>query len=297
MTRRTNVIMYLVLLALVPGIIAQGYFFGLGVLINLALALTFAALIEWLVGRVSTAPTLSDGSALVTASLIALALPPGTSPGLILLGVAVGLVLGKHLYGGLGANPFNPAMVGYAVLLISFPAQLAAWPAPDAVADAMTSATPLDAFKHRLGLTVADFAAANTATAWPWINLGFALGGLTLAARRIIDWRIPLAVLASLGILASFGYDAGSSTSLGAPTFHFTHGAVMLGAFFIATDPVTCPATARGRVLFGVLVGVLIYVIRSWAAFPDGVAFAVLLGNAAAPLIDQYLPERRARHA
>ena len=189
-------------------------------------------------------------------------------------------------------------MVGYAALLVAFPASLAAWPAFDSGVDGITGATPLDVFKHRGGLTVADlwthargFGALGGAR-WEWLNAGYLLGGIVLLARRIIDWRIPVTVLSTLLILAALWYDAGSSSSLGSPFYHCFTGATMLGAFFVATDPTTCPSTARGRVWFAVLLGSALFLIRGTSSYPDGVAFAVLLANAASPLIDQTIGSR-----
>ena len=283
----------MVLMALLPGAAIQSYLFGYGVWINVAVAVAVAVAFEVLLGR--STRLLRDGSGILTAILLALALPPGAPVGIVALGVLVGLGVGKHAFGEGGAHPFNPAMVGYAALLVSFPAALADWPALDGVGgvDALTGATSLDAFKHRGGLTVADlwtdqraFGAIGGA-GWEWINAGYLLGGIVLLVRKVIDWRIPTAVLATLMLLAAATYDAGSSSSLGSPLYHCFTGATMLGAFFVATDPTTCAETARGRLVYGVLLGGMLFLVRSQSNYPDGVAFAVLLANAAAPLIDR----------
>ena len=282
-----------VLTALLPGALIQGYLFGVGVWINIAVAVGSAAGFDLLLAR--STRLLRDGSAVLTATLLALALPPDAPVGLVGLGTLFGLGIGKYVFGERGANPFNPAMVGYVALLVSFPATLATWPTPDGIGgvDALTGATPLDVFKHRGGLTVADvwshargFGAFGGA-GWEWLNAGYLLGGIALLVRRIIDWRIPATVLGTLTVLAALGYDAGSSSSLGSPLYHCFTGATMLGAFFVATDPTTCPGTPPGRIVFGVLLGSALFLIRSASNYPDGVAFAVLLANAATPLIDQ----------
>ncbi len=295
-SRSTPEIMRIVAIALCPGIVTSAWVFGEGVLLNVAVAACLGIGCEAALLRLRdqpVAPTLIDGSALVTSLLIALALPPSTHPLLIAFAVGGALGLGKHVYGGLGANPFNPAMVGYALLLVSFPAQLAAWPQFEGGVDQVTGATALETFKHRGGATVSDiWTAANGfgrygVDGFESINAAILVGGIGLVAMRIIDWRIPAGVLGTVTLLAAVTYDGGSSASLGSPAFHLTSGAIMLCAFFIATDPVTCPTDARGRWLFGALVGALIFTLRSYANYPDGVAFAVLIANAATPLINR----------
>ncbi len=284
-----------VLAALAPGATIQATVFGDGVLANIAIAVVTAVAVEASIAKLrGTAPTdvIRDGSGIVTAVLLALALPPAVPVGVVIVGVLIAIGIGKHAFGGAGANPFNPAMVGYVALLLSFPAALATWPATTGV-DGVTGATVLDAFKHRGGLTVADFwtpahgFGSSVSSAWEWLNVAYLVGGSALIAARVIDWRIPLSILATVGLVAAINYDGGSSSSLGSPLFHWLSGGTMLGAFFIATDPVTSPTTARGRIYYGVLIGATLFAIRAAPTYPDGIAFAVLLGNAAAPLIDR----------
>ena len=296
-TPDTRRIMHTVLLALLPGVALQCYWFGLGTLTNLGVAVGFGLLTELLLLRfrgLAVLPALTDGTTLVTCSLIAIALPPATAWPILLIACTAALGLGKHAYGGTGYNLFNPAMVGYAVVLVSFPAALG-WPAISGLdIDAATGPTLLESFKYRAGQTVAEVWQAQAGfgrfggLGVEWVNLGYLLGGLLLLIWRIIDWRIPVAMLFGMAAIATLGYDGGSSASLGSPVMHWFSGATMLTAFFIATDPVTCPSSAIGRLLFGALIGMLIMMIRGWGGYPDGVAFAVLLGNAAAPLIDRY---------
>lgn len=294
----TRRIMGAVLLALLPGVVLQCYWFGLGTLTNLGLAVGFGLTTEFVLLRCRAhpvLPALADGTALVTCTLIAIALPPGTAWSILLIACVTALGLGKHAYGGTGYNLFNPAMVGYAVVLVSFPAALGWPPAAGLEIDAATGPTLLESFKYRGAQTVAEVWQADAGfgrfggLGVEWVNLGYLLGGLLLLAWRIIDWRVPVAMLITMALLATSAYDNGSSVSLGSPVMHWFSGATMLTAWFIATDPVTCPGSARGRLLFGAMIGTLIMMIRSWGAYPDGVAFAVLLGNAAAPLIDRYL--------
>ncbi|MFT4634139.1 MAG: electron transport complex protein RnfD [Candidatus Azotimanducaceae bacterium] len=313
--RDTPRIMHQVLLALLPGITALCYFFGIGIMLNIAIACISALLTEALVlrARQRSLASLKDGSALVVGILLALALPPLLPVWIIVLGSAFGMLFGKHLYGGLGHNPFNPAMVGYAALIVSFPLLMSHWPSPGAApawidvinvkfspllssatgsVDMLSGATALDSFKFRGALTIAEAWQADAGfgvfagIGWEWINGGFLLGGIYLLATRVIPPMAPLGMLAGLTICAILFYDSGSSQSLGSPLFHLFSGATMLGAFFIVTDPVSSPDTKRGLWLFGLGVGVIVFIIRSIGAYPDGVAFAVLLMNALVPLLD-----------
>jgi electron transport complex protein RnfD len=226
--------------------------------------------------------------------LLALAVPPGLPWWLLAFGTAVAVLLAKHAYGGLGQNPFNPAMAGYAVLLVSFPLEMTQWPAPDAGWDAITGATALDTLRTGLreSYTMQEIMAGPAfgrvgASGGEWVNLAALAGGLYLLARRVIRWHIPVAVLAGLAVPAALAHLFDPGAHAGA-AFHLASGAAMLGAFFIATDPVSAATSDRGRLVFGAGIGLLTWIIRSWGGFPDGVAFAVLLMNLAVPLIDRY---------
>ncbi|ABD81663.1 electron transport complex subunit RsxD [Saccharophagus degradans] len=330
----TGTVMRCVLLATLPGLVALTAFFGIGSIINVILACTFAVAFESAALALRNRPIafyLKDFSAIVTAVLLALALPPYAPWWLVAVGVFFAIVVAKHLYGGLGYNPFNPAMVGYVVLLISFPLEMTMWAAPvsalgdgghlpslgDALAkvfmgvefvsgelDGYTAATPLDVLRQNSSLLLPDlytqspaFAQAKWAGAgWEWVNLMFLAGGAYLLYMRVFTWHAPVSMLATLGILAALFYDGGSSASLGSPLFHWLSGATMLGAFFIVTDPVTSAVSTRGRIIYGALIGLVVFVIRSWGNYPDGVAFAVLLMNFAAPFIDYYTQPRTYGH-
>lgn len=293
-------IMTTVLAALVPGIGALVYWFGPGYLPRLAAAAALGLAVEaaaLLARKRPLGPALTDGSTLLTCTLIVVALPPQIDYGVLALAVIAGVGLGKHLYGGLGGNPFNPAVVGYAVALVSFPAAFATWPG---ATDGMTGATALTALRHREGETLAELYAGNPAfgalggAGWEWVNLAFLLGGLVLVLRGIAAWRIPAALLGTLGTLALLGYDSGSSESLGAPTFHWLAGGTCLAAFFFATDPVTHPATHRGQILFGCLIGAVAFTVRAFGNYPDGIAFGILLANGATPWLDRAFTLERA---
>ena len=322
-------VMQQVLLALIPGAAAMIYFFGWGVVVNLVLANFVALAAEALMlrwrGR-AIKPHLGDYSAVVTASLLALALPPLAPWWLTTIAVLFAIILAKHLYGGLGFNPFNPAMVGYVVVLISFPREMTQWVLPSTLnanllgltdtlnlvlfntlpanlsLDAITSATTLDAVKIQLSLdqpisslfTDMNFSVlfgSVSGIGWEWINGLYLLGGLWLLYRGIIGWQIPAAMIASIALMASLFYVIDNQTYL-SPMMHVFSGGFMLAAFFIATDPVTASTTPRGRLVFGAGIGLLVYIIRSWGGYPDGIAFAVLLMNMAAPLIDHYTTPR-----
>jgi electron transport complex protein RnfD len=318
--------MFQVLLALLPVVAVQVALLGPGVLLQLAVAGPVALLCEAVALRArgrEAGPFLRDGSVLVTAALLAVAVPPLLPWWLAAFGTAVAVVLGKHVYGGLGHNPFNPAMVGYAVLLVSFPLEMTRWPLPvghsspdwgdiaqltwrsflsgAAVTgpwDAYTGATALDALRTGLGQrhTMQEIFAGPAfatvgAAGGQWINLAAMAGGLYLLGRRIVTWHIPVAVLAGLALPAALAHalDPGAHASA---SFHLLSGATMLGAFFIATDPVSAATSDRGRLLYGAGIGLLTWLIRSWGGFPDGLAFAVLLMNVAAPLLDRYTVPR-----
>ena len=328
--RSTTTIMKLVLLAALPGVFALTWFFGWGILINLALASITALTAEAAVLAIRKRPVgfyLRDCSALVTAMLLALALPPLAPWWLVVIGTLFAIVIAKHLYGGLGYNPFNPAMVGYVVLLISFPVEMTQWLSPlplltevaghpdlinsikvvfgGSVIDGISGATPLDLFKHNSGMLVEQFyqqqplfnQARWAGAGWEWVNVAFLLGGVFLLTQKVFTWHAPLGMLATLFIMGLLFHDGGSSTSHGSPIFHLLSGATMLGAFFIVTDPVTSATSNKGRLIYGALIGLLMFVIRAWGNYPDAIAFAVLLANFAAPFIDYYTLPRTYGHS
>jgi len=314
-------IMLKVLLALIPGIALYVWCFGPAILVSITLASLTALATEALMLRLRNrpiAPFLKDNSALLTAWLLALSIPPLAPWWLIVVGTAFAIAVAKHLYGGLGNNMFNPAMVGYAVLIISFPAQMTQWIAPHGLGqiepgffdqlqyiffgvlphsvslDALTMATPLDNLKTHLHLGQAipqildmpiyGLIAGQGSEIVAW---GFLIGGLYLLASRIISWHIPVAFLATLFAIAGIFHllDPGRYA---APLFHWYSGAAMLGAFFILTDPVSSPTTSSGRLIYASGAALLTYLIRVFGGYPDGVAFATLLMNICVPLIVLY---------
>ena len=283
------------ILCLVPGLLLQGWLLSpVGVATNIATALAAALLAESVCLRLRRRPLipdLFDGSSLITALILAAALPPGQwgpVAGATLLAVA----LGKHAYGGLGNNVFNPAMVGYAIVLVSFPGAVADWPQHT---DALSGATALTVFKFRGALTIdgiwqdANGFGLLGGTNAEWIGLAFLAGGIVLLMLRLAAWRPALGMLGSLAVLAMVGYDNGSSESLGSPLYHWFSGGTLLAICFVVTDPVTHPTSHAGQWLFGILVGSVTFLIRAFGNYPDGIAFAVLLANAVTPYLDRRL--------
>lgn len=335
-SRSTSEIMLLVVVACIPGIVVQALLFGYGVLVQLLLAIVTAWLAEAMVMQLRhkpALPRLKDHSALLTAVLLAIAIPPYAPWWLIVIGTFFAIVIVKQLYGGLGNNLFNPAMAAYVMLLIAYPLQMTQWLPSislqpeslsllDAVCAVMTQyscsgfsisqlqtgidgismATPLDTIRT-------DLASGKTLTesleqpifygiagaGWLWVNLAYLAGGLALIKLRVIGWRIPVAVLGSLFAISLLSWLAASDTNP-SPLFQLFSGATMLAAFFIATDPVSASTTNKGRILYGIFIGLMIFIIRKYGGYPDGVAFAVLLANMAVPLIDYYTRPRTYGH-
>ena len=323
-------VMRQVLFALAPAIAAHAWYFGPGMLVQIAVACAFALAFEAIMLRLRGKPLklyLGDFSAVVTAVLFALCIPPLAPWWIAATGMFFAIVVAKHLYGGLGHNLFNPAMVGYVVALISFPVAMTAWLLPAPLADlqpglgdtlysiatgraptglgwdAVTGATPLDSLRTgvAMGRMVSEVRQAPIfgdfgGLGWEWIANWYALGGIYLLWRRIVTWHVPVTMIGSVLFLGTAAWlmDPGSNPS---PLQHVFSGALIVGAFFIATDPVSGCTSGRGRMLFGAGVGVFTLVIRRWGGYPDGVAFAVLLMNMAAPLIDRYTRPRIFGHA
>jgi len=333
---KTSSLMRLVIYATLPGILAQWYFFGWGNLIHIALAVFAALIAEFSVLSLRSkkiSPELLDGSAILTAILLGISIPALAPWWVSIFGVIFAIVIVKQLYGGLGHNPFNPAMAAYVMLLISFPVQMTLWQPPlnlmsfeldftntlstiftgftlDGFSteqlrlhiDGFTMATPLDTLKTNLtlGLTITEsfkspIFGQHFGIGWEWVNLGFLLGGIFLIAKKAIDWVTPVSFLISLFICSLIAFlispDSSASTM-----FHWLSGATMLGAFFILTDPVSGATSTKGRIIFAALAGLIVYLIRKFGGYPDAIAFAVLLCNMSAPLIDQYTRPRTYGH-
>lgn len=324
--------MRVVTLLMMPGILTATYVFGYGVLVNILLAIVFALSFEAIILYLRKRPVkvyINDNSALLTAVIIGVALPPLAPWWLTFVGVFFAIVVAKQLYGGIGYNTFNPAMVAYAILLVSFPAQMTTyWQTPtmllsqvdgqtlslletvqfqlfsqlpaNVTMDALTSASPLGIVRTSVlsgAATIGEIDAQGNAfgvlggIGTEWVNLAFLAGGLFMLRKDLISWHIPISLLAMLGflslLLGSFELDSNPS-----PIFHLFSGATMLGAFFIATDPITAATTPKGRIFYGAGIGALIYIIRTWGGYPDAIAFSVLLMNMCVPLLDYYTQPR-----
>lgn len=312
----TRNLMLRVILAAIPGLLVSCWFFGLGPLLNVLLCALFATGFESLVLKLRQRPVmfyLKDYSVLVTAVLLGLALPPWSPWWLLLVATGFAVVFGKQLFGGLGQNPFNPAMLGYVVVLVSFPVEMTSWPAAHAVTlqgglahmfagtpwlDGWSQATVLDSLKNNQGLTLDELWQGYNGFGWlssldsELTNLAFLLGGLWLLHKRVYTWHAPVGMLAALFVMSLVFWGGSGSESNGSPLFHLFSGATMLGAFFIVTDPVSSATSTRGRLLFGIGAGVLIYIIRSWGGYPDAIAFSVLLMNLCAPTLDYFTRPR-----
>jgi len=244
--------------------------------------------------------SITDGSAILTAILLAISIPSLAPWWVIVVGVAFAIIFGKQLYGGLGNNPFNPAMLGYAFLLISYPLQMTTWgidylnieKALNIIfnissIDILSGATKLDEIKTQISLGSNIASLDIYSLSQYWINAGFLVGGLYLLARKIIFWQIPASFILGIFVTASLLFLIDDNIYL-PPQIHLMLGASMLGAFFIATDPVSSSTTPKGRLIYGFLIGMLVVIIRVFGGYPDGVAFAVLLINITVPLIDAY---------
>ncbi len=319
----TGAMMRAVLYALLPAIAAHIWFYGIGLLCNLVVASTVGVLCEASALRLRNRPQLpflADGSTLVTAWLYALALPPLCPWWVTAIGMVFAILLVKHAYGGLGYNVFNPAMAGFVFVLVSFPEAMAVWPSPDIAdidyrapdlrtilhyvatgnfpadlgVDAISRATVLDMTKEGLGQMrtmdeirthrlFGDFGGQG----WEWIGNFTAIGGLGLLLAGVIRWQTPAAVLGGLLVPATLFWIMDPNTHP-SPGLQLFGGGAIIGAFFIATDPVSSPVVPRARVVYGIGIGVLAWLIRNFGSYADGIAFGVLLMNAAAPLLDRW---------
>lgn len=333
---KTSALMRLVIYATIPGIIAQWYFFGWGNLIHISLAIITALIAEFIVLSLrekKVSEQLFDGSAILTAVLLGVSLPALAPWWISVIGTLFAIAIVKQLYGGIGLNPFNPAMAGYVMLLISFPVQMTAWQPPLTLmsvpldfantlsviltnftydgysveqlrthVDGYTMATPLDTVKTNLTLGYTVQESMNTpiigeyfGLGWQSINLAFLAGGIFLIAKKAIPLVTPLFFLLTIFVCSFIAFSInpdGNASTL----FHWFNGACMLGAFFILTDPVSGATSVKGRIIFAILAGFLVFIIRKFGGYPDAVAFAVLLCNMSAPLIDQYTRPRTYGH-
>lgn len=304
-------LMFDVVIALLPALAMSIYFFGMGAIIVTLVAVVSCLAFEWLIQKfiLKQEPTITDGSAIVTGILLAFNVPSNLPIGIIILGSLFAIGVAKMTFGGLGNNPFNPALAGRVFLLISFPVQMTSWPIPSGFktgyADAVTGATPLgivkeglakgdklsdlmsqvpshmEMFYGRMGGSMGEIAAAA-------LILGFAY----LLIRKVITWHIPVSIILTITIFTGILWYLNPETNAD-PLFHLLTGGVMLGAIFMATDYVTSPMTPKGMWIFGIGIGILTVLIRVFGAYPEGVSFAILIMNAFVPLINKYIKPKR----
>jgi electron transport complex protein RnfD len=277
-------IMLDVIIALLPATAASVYFFGIRALAIALTGIVVAVATEAAIQKIRNKPvTINDGSAVITGLLLALTISPAMPLWMVAAGAVVAIGIGKQVYGGLGCNPFNPALVGRAFLIVSFPVHMTTWLSP---VDGVTSATPLGMLKMEgiktgyMELFIGNVGGSLGETS----ALLLLLGGLYLIYRGVIDWRIPVSYLGTVAALTMvLGHD---------PLFHLLAGGLMLGAFFMATDMVTTPITKTGRIVFGIGAGILVVIIRLYGGYPEGVLFSILLMNIFTPIIDKFIRPR-----
>ena len=300
----TQSLMRDVILALLPALGFSVAVYGLSVLYVTAIAVVSCVLVEYLIQKFlfKGAPTICNLSAVVTGILLAFNLPSNIPWWIIVIGAVVAIGVAKMTFGGLGHNPFNPALVGRVFLLIAYPVQMTSFAQPvgDEYVDAFAGATPLAALKAQ-AIEVGDvnllnmFAGVMPGSMGEIAAAALLVGGLYMLWRRVITWHIPVAVL---GSMAAFAFivalaQGGGEALYALPAFHLLAGGAMLGAIFMATDYVTSPMTPKGMIIYGVGIGVITMVIRMWGAYPEGMSFAILLMNAVTPLINKYVKPRR----
>ena len=303
--------MYGVIIALLPALAASLWVFGIGALVVTVTAIAASVLFEYLIEKylLKVPSTITDGSAVITGLLLAFNLPSNLPIWIIIIGALVAIGMGKMSFGGLGNNPFNPALVGRVFLLISFPVQMTTWPKPMAnvgtYLDATTGATPLSIVKEGLknGDKLSDllaqlpsftdmFLGEMGGSAGEVAALALLLGFAYMLYRKIITWHIPVTVLGTIAVFTGL-LNLANPEEYAGPLFHLLAGGAMLGAIFMATDYVTSPMTRKGQIIFGVGIGVITVLIRVFGAYPEGMSFAILIMNAFVPLIDRYVKPKR----
>ncbi len=307
----TRKLMFGVVIALAPALAASIYFFGTGAIIVTLVSVLACVATEYLIQKfiLKTKPSVSDGSAVVTGLLLAFNVPSNLPVYIIIIGAIVSIGVAKMTFGGLGNNPFNPALVGRVFLLISFPVQMTSWPVPTGFKtgylDAVTGATPLGIMSEGIknGETVAalmEKVPSHMQLFYGYMGgsmgeiaaLALILGGLYMIYRKIITWHIPVTILLTVAIFTGILWVV-DPTKYADPGFHLLTGGIMLGAIFMATDYVTSPMTAKGMVIYGIGIGVITVLIRTWGAYPEGVSFAILIMNAFVPLLNMYIKPKR----
>ena len=304
-------IMYGVIFSLIPAMLVSFYFFGLMAILVTLTAVVSCMLFEFLIQKylIRGPVTVFDGSAIITGILLAFNVPASLPLGLMVIGSAVAIGMGKMTFGGLGKNPFNPALVGRIFLLISFPVQMTTWPKPipwnTALTDVITGPTPLAVIKEGVdqGAKVSELlpqvpgytellVGSMGGSVGEISAIALILGGVYMLARRIISWHIPVSFLASAAVFAAIFWQI-NPEAYADPLFHMLAGGMMLGAIYMATDYSTSPMAPRGMIIFGIGCGLLTMIIRLFGAYPEGVAFSILIMNAFVPLINRAFKPKR----
>ncbi len=303
-----NKIMYRVILALVPALAWSVFMFGFEAIRVTLLAVAACVAFEYLIQKyiMKSEPQITDGSAALTGILLAFNVPASLPTWMILVGALVAIGVGKLSFGGLGNNPFNPALVGRVFLLISFPVQMTSWPVTQhATVDALTTATPLALLKEgvKAGQPVSevmqglpanlDLLYGNMPGSLGEISALFLLLGFAyMLWKKVITWHIPVFILGTIfafqGILWIFNPE-----NFIEPVFHLLTGGAMLGAIYMATDMVTSPMTVKGQLIYGIGIGVITVLIRNFGAYPEGISFAILIMNGFTPLLNVYIKPKR----
>ena len=305
-------IMYTVFYAMLPAMLVSFYFFGLDAVRVMAISIVACVLVEYLIQKylIKGDLTINDGSAIVTGVLLAFNVPTNLPTFIIIIGAIVSIGIAKMAFGGLGKNPFNPALVGRVFLLISFPVQMTSWPIPKpnfpiALTDVITGPTPLGILKEGVGANQTVQQLMGEMPGYVDLLIGFQggsmgemsaiallLGAVFMFFRKAITWHIPVAYLVSAIGFAAIMW-AIDPTQYTNPLFHLVTGGLMLGIFFMATDMVSSPMSSKGMIVYGIGCGVITMVIRFWGGYPEGVSFAILIMNAAAPLINNSFKPKR----
>jgi len=299
-TENTQKIMFRVFLALVPALLVAIYYFGWYALRLTIVTVAACMLTEWLIQKflIKGPVTITDGSAAVTGLLLAFNVPANLPIWMAIVGSIVAIGIGKMPYGGLGKNPFNPALVGRVFMLVSFPTAMTTWPQANPIfekgffADAVTGPTPLGLLKESGASSLdhmqfVDMVLGNRGGAFGEIcAIALLIGAIYLIARKVIDIATPLTILLTVFVFTGICWLINPESYI-APWYHIVYGGLLLGAFFMATDMVTTPMTIKGKILFGFGVGAITVVIRLWGAYPEGVSFAILIMNAFTPLINK----------
>ena len=298
-----------VILALLPAYVVSVIEFGWGALITAAISVVACVGTEWIISRYllkEQKQSIADLSAVLTGLLLAFNLPSNIDWWIVLIGAVVAIAVGKMSFGGLGQNPFNPALVGRVFLLISFPVQMTTWPLAKGFEtgylDAETGATPLYFLKHIVKTGDTSFVDQLPALRDAFLGvmggslgevsaLALIVGGIILICARVITWHIPVSIIATVALFSWIATPAGMDPHVFIG-YELLSGGLMLGAFFMATDYVTSPMTAWGKIIFGIGIGFIMMVIRTWGAYPEGMSFAILIMNACVPLLNKFRPQR-----